>query len=238
MELLIHTSMNEAKKKRKQRSDKGTLKLSARDLRCLRFIGEQYAVRFDQLQVLAGAEPGKPTREVGKVAYSTALSLVNRWRKMHLVEYRKFFLNEPHWVWLTREGIELIGLPYRVWEANALSLAHIYWVNQVRFYAQRRYPAARWISERDLKYEEGRKAHVPDAELDTGDGTVAIEVELTRKKPMRLALILRQLLTDYKNGTIWYFTNHETNQIVKAALLKFREEQQKQFRVYLLEVTN
>ena len=65
--------MSNEKKVRKQRSDKGTTKLSPRDIRCLRWIGEQYAIRFDQLQVLVGEEPGAETKEAGKVAYSTVL---------------------------------------------------------------------------------------------------------------------------------------------------------------------
>ena len=162
---------------------------------------------------------------------------MKRWERLKLVEYQKFFSRQPHWVWLTREGIDLIGLPYRVWGANALMLEHIYWVNQVRFYAQKRHPNAQWTSERDLKYEHEKKGHLPDAEIETDKGMVAIEVELTRKKPMRVALIMRNLLALYRGGTIWYFTTPATEHIVKTALAKFTKEQQQQFRIYAVEVT-
>jgi hypothetical protein len=88
-----------------------------------------------------------------------------------------------------------------------------------------------------LKFEKGRRGHLADAELQTDKGIIAIEVELTRKKPMRVALIMRNLLTAYRDGTIWYFTTAETENIVKTALSKFTKEQREQFRIYSVEVT-
>ena len=63
---------------RKERSDKGSIKITERDLSVLRFIGEQYAVRADQLARLLK----RPAE--GALSESGTRAVFTRWEKAGL----------------------------------------------------------------------------------------------------------------------------------------------------------
>ena len=193
---------------RKVRRDKGQVKWTPRDLAVLQWIGEQYLVRLDHLQVLLGRQAGAATKEQGRVARKTASNTVARWSKAGVVEAAQILAYQPAYVWLTRQGLTLVQLPFPLWTPKE-GVAHYQAINQVRLMVEQRHPAAIWRSERHLNRErpftrsQSQVEHRPDAELLIGAQTVAIEVERSAKTPQRLPAILYGLARRYDG--IWYF---------------------------------
>jgi hypothetical protein len=99
-------------RQRRERSDKGKVTITPRDAVVLKWIGEQYAVRLDQLQMLLGHRAQAPTQADGLVSADTARRVITRWAKAGWVEHRRVFHRQPEWVWLTRAGMRLAGLEY------------------------------------------------------------------------------------------------------------------------------
>ncbi len=90
-----------------------------------------------------------------------------------------------------------------------------------------------WISERDIRagkfYAKGASGHTPDAILRTGNDTIAIEVELTQKRPDDLHKIMHTLLNAWNEETfaylytdVWYYV---TDAAIEKALLAAKEKQ-------------
>ncbi len=183
------------------RADKGIVRLTDRDIASLRWAGEQYAIRIDQLALLLG-------RPTNAVADSTARGVVSRWVRGGLAEYRKLIAGDPGFVWLTRRGLRHIDLPFKPWEPSAALLNHIYWVNQVRFSVENRHEGSKWRSERELRQGSGMQTfdnggHIVDAEAILNEAVVAVEVELTSKSSARRTSIMTELAKAY--ATVWYF---------------------------------
>ncbi len=198
---------------RKRRSDFGTFQMTERDLYLLTWIGEMYAIRFDQLHTLVNRLKGRA------VSVSNIKWLTNRWREAGLVEKRKMLAGEPQWVWLTKNGIEQAGIDVPYWTPKAARLRHIYVVNAVRLYQERDLKvAARWVSERYINpaRKQASKKHLVDAELILQDTTIAIEVELIQKSQKRLSSILRELKREYH--TVWYYVADECHTAVTSAI--------------------
>lgn len=188
---------------RKERSDKGSIKITERDLAVLGFIGEQYAVRHDQLARLLR----RPA--TGSLSESATRAVLARWEKAGLASSRKIIGDEPKFVWLTRSGLDEVGLPFKPWTPTAASLAHLFWTNQVRMHTEARHPDAAWRSERELR--KGRvmqsvstgQDHAVDAEILLSEGVVGVEVELTAKSVERRRSIMAEVVSRY--ATVWYF---------------------------------
>lgn len=217
---------------RKERSDKGSIKITGRDLCVLRFIGEQYAVRADQLARLLK----RP--DEGALSESGTRAVLSRWEKAGLSASRKVIADEPKFIWLTRKGLEEVGLSFKPWTPTAVWLAHIFWTNQVRMHSEARHPGCSWRSERELR--KGRKmqsisttqSHEVDAEIHLPQGVVAIEVELTPKSVDRRRAIMAEVATRYT--TVWYFAPPNV-----AALLEQTAEslvEKDRVRIYGLEL--
>ena len=117
---------------RRRRRDAGEVRLTERDLWALRWIGEQYAVRMDQLSGLLGSQPGGETSVAGVLSERRTRRVVERWRQARLVETRKILYAEPGWVWLTRAGLRAVGLEVKYLAPRPMWLNHIYWCGQVR----------------------------------------------------------------------------------------------------------
>jgi Mn-dependent DtxR family transcriptional regulator len=226
---------NNQTKQRKERSDKGKIILTERDLFGLHWTAEQYGIRIDQLQQLLGRVARKDTKEERRISEPTVKDLVNRWQRAELVKVEKFFYKQPRWVWLTHAGLERLGLPYKVWEASVSALNHVYWVNVVRLYIEATHTMANWKPERELRFEKGKEGHTPDAEVELGGFTYAIEVELTRKKITRLVPIMRTLASNKDYRAIQYFTTSETEGVVRNGAAQLPEPLSKKIIVDRLE---
>jgi len=188
---------------RSERSDKGSIKITERDLAILRFVGEQYAVRMDQL----GRLLKRPAE--GSLSDSATRAVVARWEKAGLTSSRKVIADEPRFVWLTRRGLAEVGLGFKPWEPTVASLAHIFWTNQVRMHTEDRHPESSWRSERELRSGRPMQTisteanHAVDAEIELPQGTVGVEVELTSKSVERRRSIMDEVARRY--ATVWYF---------------------------------
>ena len=109
-----------ADRARRRRSDAGAIRATARDLALLRFTGEQFAVTLPQLARLMGRSE------------HAARWLRSRWERAGWARGRALLVGEPVFVWLTRPGLRVAGLPFREWRPNPGALAHIAAVNEVR----------------------------------------------------------------------------------------------------------
>lgn len=197
----------------------------------LRFVGEQYAVRQDQLARLLK----RPAE--GALSDSATRAVVNRWEKAGLTDPRKVIAAEPKFIWLTRKGLDEVGLSFKPWAPTAASLAHIFWTNQVRMHTEERHPHSSWRSERELR--KGRmmqsistaQSHEVDAEIHLPEGVVAVEVELSPKSVDRRRSIMVQVVQRY--ATVWYFAPANVASLLKqtAASVAGRER----VRIYGLE---
>jgi len=222
--------------KRKRRSDYGSVRLTTRDLAILKWIGEQYAIRFDHLQFLATRYAIDLTSDL--LGYHGAYGLSSRWVKLGLVEREKIFADDPMWLWLTKKGIETAGLdhPYKV---PAISrFAHVHAVNAVRLHVEAKAgDSAKWICEREanaLRKEEGQK-HLIDGLVEYPDENelVGVEVELTQKRQERLNSILKELRANYKS--VWYFASDEAYGAVASAIRRLpNHDEDETFILYRL----
>ena len=222
--------------KRMRRSDYGSVRLTTRDLAILKWIGEQYAIRFDHLQELATRYSKNPTNKV--LGYHAVYGLSSRWVKLGLVEREKIFAEDPMWLWLTKKGIETAGLdhPYKV---PAISrFAHVHAVNAVRLHVEAKAgDSAKWICEREanaLRKEEGQK-HLIDGLVEYPDENevVGVEVELTQKRQERLNSILKELRANYKS--VWYFASDEAYGAVESAIRRLpNHDEDETFILYRL----
>src|SRR5260370_38400966 len=121
---------------RKLRRDSGP-RLRERGQQALGWIGQQYAVRLDQLQILLArlGEPGDSARkpkEEGRLTQKRTMDLVRRWERPGLVSYGWFLHGDPAWVWLSAEGLRVVRQQIgdlRPFEPTAGRLSHLFFCN-------------------------------------------------------------------------------------------------------------
>jgi hypothetical protein len=92
--------MEEPKKARKPRHDKGTIKANDRDIYVLTWVANMYAVPFHIVLDLAREQPGPGAKPDG-ISVSAVRQIVDRWRRAGWVGYQQFLANEPPWIWMT-----------------------------------------------------------------------------------------------------------------------------------------
>lgn len=234
----------EANTGRKPRQDKGLPRFTERDIQALKWIGEHYALRFDQLQRLLGSMATQQTKEPGLLSETATRHAVQRWQQAGLVEYRKVFSNDPGWVWLTGLGLRTVGLPFAALRPGAGELDHIYWCAQVRLYYYLRHRGDHvWETERYLRQEMnvGKKKagsasiYIPDARITMENlNVIALQVELSPKTRVRLEKIVEALALEY--SLTWYVAREAIAERVKQAIRALDDpELEQRFRIYDLE---
>lgn len=225
--------------KSKRRSDHGTVRTTPRDLDLLRWIADQFAVNTDQLKILMNRWKRKhePEWQEASISDETVKWLIQRWRDAGWVESRKLLAREPAWVWLSKEGLTAMSLKYPMYQPAVGRLDHIYHVNMVRLYIEkRRGDEVQWISERQINVErkDQGKRHMVDGEVVYQNMVIAIEVEQTQKSKRRLASIVRELEQDY--AAVWYFVTDKALEAVREAITRVEGagDQWGTFRIYPL----
>lgn len=164
------------------RRDAGQTRWTERDLVVLPWIGDQYAVRLDQIHALLSRQPLGTTKENMRVAETTVRHCLERWRRAGVAQSMALVVGEPGWVWLTREGQRLAGLEYPFWTLSLSHLDHLYACNQAQLWVEAQKPGAGWRSERALRSEQAwveareRLGHRPAAEVLIAGQTRAVEV--------------------------------------------------------------
>ncbi len=210
---------------------------------CMRWIGEAGGAQFEQVQqVLArlSSHPEKLTNPA-MLSVQRTRKKKDRWRNEGLIEYKLFEAKGKGWLWLSRKGMEYVGLgDLRYYEPKLESLRHLYYVNQARLYVEQQRPEDIWKSERLIRYEQpafsvGKKApHIPDALLYKPSGEIiAIEVELTLKKRERILEALKELTSTYHR--IWYFVAQPVWAPFEAALAQLPEHLRKNVQMLSVE---
>jgi DNA-binding transcriptional ArsR family regulator len=155
--------------------------LRRRDLELVRWLGEQYGARTDQLETLLDCGP------------RTVQRVLARLRDAGLVTTRRLLVGEPAWVIPTSTGLRAAGHGFGIWQPRIGLLTHVAAVNDVRLHIQARSPGSEWIAERLLARERQAGEHLPDGVVLVDGQRVAIEVELTTKSQRRLTAILDEI---------------------------------------------
>jgi hypothetical protein len=175
-------------------------RVTTRDLRLLRWAGEQHGARLDHLQALTGT------------SMTRVRSLVSKLCAAGLLRTERIVADQRAWAIPTAEGLAACDLSYDVWTPTLGQVTHVGAVNDVRIHVQTQTPQADWLSERQLaaEYEgvdsgrsSGRRKHLPDGVAILEGRGVAIEVELTIKANRRLEEILDELTGRYER--VMYF---------------------------------
>jgi hypothetical protein len=232
---------------RKTRSDKGLVMATARDLYCVGWIAEQYAARVDQIQRLLSRFPDKekPFQNGQFPADTTVRDQIARWRRAGWIDFRRTLADEPGYAWATKRGLQLVGLDdiFTAREPASTRLNHIYAVNQLRLWMDGRYNNS-WVSERRYKSEQfkrlkkGEKLEViPDGLITKDDGVIAIEAELTAKKPADVYAKLARLIHRYESTglafeaafpLIWFYVPNESmKKLILSAIGDLRNDDEK-----------
>jgi hypothetical protein len=225
------------------RRDQGP-RLTARDLQCLGWIAQQYAIRLDQLQRLLFRYTPETDRDkirqgADHLSKERTYKTLARWDALGLIRYGNILDGEPRWIWVSPHGLRSLDLTLRYNQPSAVRLPHLYFVNQVRLWVESRRPLDRWTSERQIKAEQGsvakgeRRDHLPDALLFAANGkTSAIEVELEPKTLHTLEAILYELESTYTS--ILYFVSAAAQRQLEAVLAGFAPGVRKHFLLYSL----
>lgn len=157
-----------------------------RDVRALRWVGEQFGVEWDVLAVLLGRlSPGGAR---GPLGFRGTRQVYDRWVRQGLAVKWRVGQSGRLWVVPTRRGFA--GRPWRPGSALSL-LEHMRQVAVVRLFVEarggrdERWAGVEWVSERVLRRGSefaGAGVHCPDGLLRFPSGRVlAVEVELTVK---------------------------------------------------------
>ncbi len=166
--------------------------VSRRDLDTLAWVGEQYAVRVDQLAAFLDCAP------------RTVQRLLARLREQRLVEVRRVLVGEPAWVIPTVKGLRASGLSFSVWRPTLGLLAHVAAVTDVRLHIQSCSPDSEWVCERVLVREKQTpQEHLADAVVLLDGRRIAVEVELTVKSKRRTSAIVDELTRRY-DAVLYY----------------------------------
>lgn len=178
------------------RRDAGRLRVGARDVEGLAWVGQQGALRLDQLARLFAHIDGRP------VSTDAARKTIARWTQHGLADARVIFQGEPPYVWLTAAGLRMAALPYPAGEPAIATLQHNRDVTDIRLSLLTGAPHSTWRCERHMRAslasrKRGQSVpHLPDAEVRLADGRlVAIERERTAKTIERTRNIQMGLLT-------------------------------------------
>lgn len=191
---------------RAERSDKGQIRVTERDLQVFTWLADMKAIYETDLRILLGRMAGGAAP-----SESAVRQVVNRWQKADLAKAQKMLANRPRIVMLRPNGAGLVAEPN--WKETAMWTAyHQAEVSHCRLWLEGRSgddpemksgAVAEWEPERRIrqraweKFRDGTKGmHIADGLVTFANGTrAAIEVELTEKGSSRLRDIVERLTT-------------------------------------------
>lgn len=246
-------------RQRRERRDKGIRLCTPRDRWILRWIAEQYAVRFDHVQQLLSRDPR--TRNFARspgptgISASNVVQVINRWERLpEWAEYRRIYTDAPGWITVAPYGLQMLSLPYTYHALRENTLERMHAINCIRLDIERRNPEYRWTSERVLRAtlppckEDTPTKHLPDGQIWISEGqAVAVEVELSPKGDEEIDHNLHELLLGDEGTqvyqTVWYFisqvtpANVQARRVVENARQRLPEEFRPRVQIMSLEQT-
>jgi hypothetical protein len=167
-------------------------------------------IRMDQLPRLLQLPSGKVEREVEYLVKHKCLE-----SEPILVRDR----GRP-WAWPTEKGVTEFGYHMRYFRSlPALErVPHTFSVIETRLFCASEWPDGIWIPEREIPRpgpKTKRKRHPVDAILELDGKRIAIEVELTRKRPADRKRILSHLVANYDE--VFYFCSSLSRPGIEAS---------------------
>ena len=135
----------------------------------MRLIGEQHAVRLDQLGRFLGSDEDSAQRVADQLC------------RDGLAKCGLIFHGEGSWIWLTRRGMRFTGLGLEGKDPRVGAMKRIRALNEIRLQIASRAPQARWICGRVVKQRLGRYGHQPAAVVEIGAERHAIVLAPGRK---------------------------------------------------------
>lgn len=179
--------------RRARRSDAGQVRVTARDARVLRWIGDQFGAPLSVVERLYGVGGRVARRQVARLERAGFAS--------------RMTVAGQQWVVPTRAGLRFADLDHQVWQPRAWKLEHVEVVGRLRLRLAQLHPEAAWTSERAIRSRwanTGARVRFADGQLDFPDGRcVGVELELHPKKRHEYTAILADV--DPAFDQVWWF---------------------------------
>jgi hypothetical protein len=183
-----------------ERRPGASLRITARDLEILRFLGR---LRFASADQLCRAFAMSRRMVYRRCRGLCAAALLQHTFVLH---------GQPGVYLATAAGLGLADLDLPPARVDLLNFRHHLAVVSLSLDLASAHPGSRWVSERELRHElggqggVGMRVHVPDGALVLPDGSrQAIELELTAKTARRLSGILRHWARSRDYQAVRYF---------------------------------
>ncbi len=184
-----------------------TGRITARDEELLSFVGKHGVVSIDQVRSHCMATAGAHV-VARRLRVLEGLGLLRR---------EHTWWKGPHVVMATWKGLRLAGLYYRPARLYLPLVRHALGVIDLAETLLARHLGAEWLTEREIGSEWARAErqlprHLPDGLLVIGERRIAVELELSPKRPIdRYKTILFEygrrlrLRDDLRIDGVWYF---------------------------------
>jgi hypothetical protein len=211
--------------KRIRRKDADEPQWTTRDDYLIWLIGQMRALRLDQVQRLL-ARLSEYQIDNGMLSVSQTSRIVNRWVKKKYAVYRRVYVGQPGWIYLTARGLYHAGLDFRAEEPSNRIVEHIFWINEVRLKIEEENPAIKWISEREIAAQRGqlkkgqRLKRTPDAILVTESEEIDIEIQISRPSPQEVREVMGDAYWSGSNNPLHYYVNRHSGSVVHAVYEK------------------
>ncbi len=228
------TGIGEARPTRtKKFSRTGQWELTHRDMTVLRWLGEMGTADLRQVGTLLATMSDQQT-----ITMARCRAIVQRWVDLGFTAKKRILADRATCVWLTRAGLDLVGLGGKGGVPGTASIEHTLGLADVRLHLRQvgAVSDGQWRSERLLRasltcggiQRQASRKHVPDAELWLSGSVTALEFERTHKG-RRIDLIMIELAARY--DMTYYIVNRSTRSLVTSALARLTPNERARFTV-------
>lgn len=218
--------------KKKTRIDKGTLRLTSRDIKMFRWIGDMDQISIDLFQILLARLDAMEWLDDGytvvldvekflaskSLTVQRAYQMISRLSEHGYVEYTTPWANRPGWLRLTKKAIELTGRSYKERDLSPLKFNHVWASNFVRLWFES-WLAKEGYTQYEIKtsrmFEQGLTDLYPDMTVRYGELFASIEVELTEKTHLIRYEKLKTAYRDMGFDVHFYFVPEKEGEKIK-----------------------